>query len=149
SHRNYAERLVDVSRQKLQTLLGAFSKVDEREPAEDVEKTGEATDLTRFYIIAPFAGTVEERHVAPSQRLVTGMPAFVIANTDTLWLRADIRERDWHAITSLREGDVVQFTVKTPVEREFPATVDFLGRALDQETQAVPLVAAIDNAQHL
>lgn len=142
SKRDYARRLVDVSRQKLQSMLGAFSQL----VASDVDRPAEGAELTRFYLIAPFAGTVERRQVAVAQRLATGAEAFVVANTDSLWVTADIRERDWDVL-SLREGDRV--TVKVPAldNREFEAVVDFVGREVDRETRAVSLIALLDNSQ--
>lgn len=141
---DYARRLLDVSRQKLKTLLGAFTEVPE------IPKVGttDGSELTRYFVVAPFAGTVEQRSVANSQRVTLGAPLFVVANTDTLEAYAEIREREWQALT-LQPGQSV--TVKIPAlgGREFVAKVDYVGRAVSPETQAVPLVAILANDRHL
>ncbi|MSR57829.1 MAG: efflux RND transporter periplasmic adaptor subunit [Planctomycetaceae bacterium] len=142
SSRNYAQRLVDVSRQKLQSLLGAFSQLD----ADETERSDEGTELTRFYLIAPFGGSVEQRHVAVAQRLTAGAVAFVVANTESLWVTADIRERDWQVL-SLREGDRLSIEVPALGGKEFEAQVDYVGREVERETRAVPLIALLDNTQ--
>lgn len=139
--RDFNRRLLDVSRQKLQTLLGAFSEVVE------TDEEAEGADLTRFYLIAPFAGTVEERFVAEAQRLAAGSPAFIVANTDVLWVTADIRERDWQALT-LKAGDAVSVRIPALANREVEAQVDYIGRAVESQTRAVPLIAVLDNADH-
>jgi cobalt-zinc-cadmium efflux system membrane fusion protein len=144
SSRDFARRMVDVSRRKLRNLLGEFTEL----AAGRAEEPGTADELTQFYLISPLQGTVEERHVAPAQRLAAGTPAFVVANTDTLWVTADIRERDWQAVSSLREGDVVTVRIGALAGKPLEARVDFLGRSVDHETQAVPLIAVLDNAGH-
>lgn len=140
----YAGRIVEVSRQKLRTLLGEFSEL-----AEAPETTSPtAGELTRFYLIAPFEGTVEQRHVAAAQRLSAGTLLYVVADTRELEVAADIRERDWQAL-SLREGSPVQVRVPALGGREFTAHVDYVGRAVSPDTQAVPLVAILQNPDHL
>jgi cobalt-zinc-cadmium efflux system membrane fusion protein len=144
TNRDFARRLVDVSRQKLKTLLGAFSELADTE----TDRSGEGVDLTRFYLVAPFEGTVEQRHVSEAQRLTAGMLAFVVANTETLWISADIRERDWRVL-SIRENDPLTVRIPALDDREFEAHVDFVGREVEHERMAVPLIAVIENKEHL
>lgn len=140
--RDYARRVLDVSRQQLRTLLGAFSEVEE---AGD-QAAGEGEQLTRFYLIAPFAGTVEQRSAAAAQRAAKGTLLFVVADTSNLWVSADIRERDSDAL-SLKEGATAVVRVPALGERVFPARVDFIGRAVSVETNAVPLIAVIESPE--
>jgi cobalt-zinc-cadmium efflux system membrane fusion protein len=142
--RDFTRRLVDVSRQKLKTLLGAFSEVADTE----TDRSGEGNDLTRYYLIAPFEGTVEQRHVSRAQRLSLGMLAFVVANTETLWITADIRERDWRVL-SVHENDPLKVRVPALDDREFDAHVDFVGREVEPVRMAVPLIAVISNEERL
>ncbi|MFN0050868.1 MAG: efflux RND transporter periplasmic adaptor subunit [Planctomycetales bacterium] len=145
SNRDYARRLVAVSHQRLRSLLGAFVEIDDRQ--EDDSPEGE--ELTRFYLVAPFEGTVEQRLVSEAQRLAAGTPAFVVADTRTLWVAAEIRERDWQAL-SVGAADVLR--VRVPAvggDRKLEALVDYVGREVNHDTRAVPLIAEIDNRQHL
>lgn len=141
---NFARRLVDVSVQKLQTLLGAFSKVAEPNEAA----AGEGAELTRFYLIAPFEGTVEQRLASDSQRVAEGTLLFAVANTETLEVAADIREGDWQVVTQLEGKEVKVRVPAVGEEREFQARVDYVGRAVDPETRALPLIALLDNSRH-
>lgn len=146
---HYAQRLVDVSIQKLQTLLGAFSKV-----ASLADAPAEGTELSRFYLIAPFAGTVEERLTSDSQRVTQGALLFTVANTDTLEVSAKIREGDWPAVSAFFNAESTKpraLKVSVPAvgeEREFEATVDYVGNAVDPVSRAVALVAVLDNSKH-
>lgn len=144
--REYARGLLEVSQQKLSTALGAYSKVSET--GLSASSGDSEIELTRFFLVAPFAGTVEQRTIAQAQRLSAGAPSFVVADTTTLWAAAEIRERDWQAI-SLNEGTTVTVAVPALEGREFSGQVEFVGRAVERESRAVPLVAVVDNSARL
>jgi cobalt-zinc-cadmium efflux system membrane fusion protein len=150
-NQTYARRLRDVRRRELKTLLGDYGQSSEFSSSNDASPENHpdnGAELTRFYLIAPLAGTVERRSTADSQRVDAGTPLFVVANTDTLEVRADVREGDWQAV-SLAEGQMLKVVVSAVGEdREFDAKVDYVGRAVDAQTRAVPLVALLDNAKH-
>jgi cobalt-zinc-cadmium efflux system membrane fusion protein len=144
----YAGRLRDVRRRELKTLLGEYSEISPSNDALPENGPDVGVELTRFYLIAPLAGTVERRSAADSQRVDAGTPLFMVANTETLEVRADVREGDWQAV-SLSEGQMLKVVVTAVGEdREFDAKVDYVGRAVDAQTRAVPLVALLDNAKH-
>lgn len=138
AQRDFARRTLESSEQKLTTLLGAFSAVGETNAAD-----GADAGLTRFYLIAPIAGSVEERFVSQLQRLAADAPTFVVADTSALWVSAEIRERDWKAV-SLAEGAMVQVVVPAIGDSEIPARVAFIGRSVDLQSRAVPLFAEIE-----
>jgi len=144
-NQKYARRLIDVNKRKLQTLLGEFSAISPQDdPAVET-----AAEITSFYLISPFAGTVEQRTAADSQRAAEGTPLFKVANTDVLEVRADVREGDWQAV-SLAEGQMLKVVIPAVGEnQEFDAQVDYVGRAVDAQTRAVPLVALLDNSKHV
>ena len=143
-NQKYARRLIDVSRRKLSTLLGEYSEITSSHDASPEN----GSELTRFYLLAPLAGTVEQRSAADSQRVAAGTPLFTVANTDVLEVRADIFEGVWQAV-SLAEGQMLKVVVTALGEdREFDAKVDYVGRAVDAQTRAVPLVALLDNSKH-
>lgn len=145
SARKYAEQVLQVSQQKLQTLLGAFSQLVEVPPAAGA---GDGRELTRFYLISPIAATVQQRFIADAQRVAAGTLLYVVANTDTLWVTADIRERDWQALT-LREGQTITVRIPALGDREFEARVNYIGGAVSPETLAIPLIADLANPEHL
>jgi cobalt-zinc-cadmium efflux system membrane fusion protein len=143
----YSKRLVDVKKRQLRNLLGAFSEIVNSD--ESVHEDG--AELTRFYLVAPFAGTVEDRHTSDSQRVDAGTILFVFADTEVLEVEADVREGDWQAVSPYfadGEGQIVK--VKVPfgeTNREFDAAVEYVGRFVDPDTRAVPLHAEFDNSK--
>ena len=143
----YSKRLVDVAKRNLSTLLGAFSEI----VSPDLSAHADGAELTRFYLIAPFSGTVEDRRTSDSQRVEEGSILFVFADTEVLEVEADIREGDWQAVSpyfASGEGQIVK--VRVPfgeVERAFEAEVEYVGRTVDPEKRAVALHAEFDNSK--
>ncbi len=147
--KNYALRMVGVAERELSTLLGAYSKTAD---SNDLDAENGA-ELTRYYLRAPFRGTVEDRHTADSQRVAAGTLLFTFADTETLEVEADVYVGDWQAVSSMladnAEGQIVK--VKVPfggTNREFDARVEYVGRAVGHETGAVPIHAEFDNSKH-
>jgi cobalt-zinc-cadmium efflux system membrane fusion protein len=146
-NKNYSKRLVDVSKRKLKNLLGAFSEIVDAD--ESVHEDG--SELTRFYLVAPFAGTVEDRSTSDSQRVEAGSILFVFADTEVLEVEADVREGDWQAVSSyFADGEGQAVKVRVPfgeTAREFDAAVEYVGRTVDPEKRAVELHAEFDNSK--
>ncbi len=153
-----AERRLRISRQSVLTLLG-HSDADEHStsPASDGKtadgktadgKTADVADpesLSLVQLRAPFAGTIERRNFSPSERVAAGDGLLTLADTATLWVAADLREREWGALI-LKQGDEIVVEPATPGIEPLVARVHFVGREVDPTTNAIPLVAVIDNA---
>jgi RND family efflux transporter MFP subunit len=143
----YSKRLVDVKKRQLRNLLGAFSEIVDTD--ESIHEDG--SELTRFYLVAPFAGTVEDRLTSDSQRVDAGTVLFVFADTEVLEVEANVYEGDWQAVSPYfadGEGQIVK--IKVPfgeTNREFDAAVEYIGRTVDPEKRAVELHAEFDNSK--
>ncbi len=131
-----AGRRLKISQQYLQTLLGYATPQDEG--GED------AQTLSYVEVRAPFAGTIEEKYFATSERIEPGDALFVLADTSRLWVVADIRERDWGAM-NLQPGQELQVGTASMADCALTAEVYFLGREVSAATNAVPLIATLNN----
>lgn len=131
-----AERRLTVARQRLSLLVN--------QPYESIKDIGKAESLSTWPVKAPFTATVEEILVPPKERVQTAQGLFQLADASRLWVQAQIREKDWSALT-ISPGQIV--SVQTPAlpGETLEATVSFVGRAVVMETRAVPLTAEIDN----
>ena len=148
-----AERRLRISRQSVLTLLG-HSDADEhptlpvsenKSPAGKSSDTPDPESLSLVQLRAPFAGTIERRNFSPSERVAAGDGLLTLADTATLWVAADLREREWSALI-LKPGDEIVVEPATPGAIPLIARVHFVGREVDPTTNAIPLVAVIDNA---
>ncbi len=104
--------------------------------------------LSRVEVRAAFAGTIEEKHFAQSDRVRPSDTIFVLADTTSLWVAADIREQDWQAL-SLEPGQ--DLAVETPALPgcKLKAYVKRMGRSVSPQTNSVLLVAEIANPNGL
>ncbi len=137
--RNNAERQVMIAQNHLKTLLGF-------EDDEGMEMTTES--LSRMNVQAPFAGTVEARFFARRERVEQSDSMFVLANTDSLYVSADIRENEWAAM-AIQPGQNVTVVAPAIPGRSFTAKVHYIGRQVAVESNSLPLVATISNEDGL
>ena len=95
-------------------------------------------------VTAPLAGTVVQRRVGPGQWLNSGGsdPVFTIANLDTVWLVAAVREMD---APLMRVGQHVDVSVNALPGRTFTAQVDSVGAALDPTTRRLTVRARVED----
>jgi membrane fusion protein, heavy metal efflux system len=136
-----AERQLDIAHQSLESLLGY--KEDEIS-----FWSSNQDDLSRLEIRAPLDATVESRSFANNERVMRGDSIVVLANTDTLLVEASIRESDWPAV-GIDPSTEVAVIVPALDDREFKAKVRYIGREMQADTNAIPLIAQIDNHEGL
>lgn len=130
-----AERRFLIASKHLESLLG--------EP-QDIAQIQELESLSVLQVKAPFEGTIEQRLFSQLERVPAGEPLMVVADTRTLWVEAQIRERDWGAL-KLNTGESFELSVPAIPERKVAAHVTYMGRQVDPVSQSVPLVGTIEN----
>jgi cobalt-zinc-cadmium efflux system membrane fusion protein len=133
------ERLLKVNEQALVVLLGPF--------ADHSPVMGESP-LSDFTLRAPFDARVESRDISQSERVTPGQQLFVLANNTSLWVSAEIHERDWQLL-EIHPGQEVTITSPALPGREFAARVHHVGAVVSPQTHAVPLVAELENPEGL
>ena len=138
-----ADRLVQISRENLRTLVGSRLEAD---PAgeEDAESPGDSNSLSSLVLRTPFDGVVEDVFIARGERARVGDRLFVVADTSVLWVRAQIHERQWTAI-EVAEGQAVRVVVPGADVHETNAVVNHVGATVEAESRSVPLVAELKN----
>lgn len=137
--RNDAQRQVMIAQNHLATLLGF---------TEDESAGVTSESLSRMEVRAPFAGTIESRAYARQERVQQADSLFVLANTDSLYVSADIRENEWAAM-SVKAGRELEVHAPAIPGRTFVAKVHYVGREVEVESNSLPLVATIENTDGL
>lgn len=130
-----AERELKIAQQQRDSLLGY---PEENAPTDTPEL------LSRIEIRAPFAGTIEKRSFAQSERISQNDALFVLADTSSLYVAADIRENDWPAV-QLAAGESVTVSIPAIEGREFTAEVLYIGRQVVPDSNSVQLIATLEN----
>jgi membrane fusion protein, heavy metal efflux system len=98
--------------------------------------------FSQIPLIAPIAGEVVERLVAPGQVLQAGSTqAFTISDTSTVWVLADIYQGD---LAYVHPGDRV--TVQTDAyPTTFHGRISYISPALDPNTRTLQARIVVDN----
>ena len=156
-----SEQVAFDSKQKLGKAVAAFDDASRRlavakerltwmtgQPVEVSHEPMKDGSLSTWPVKAPFAATVEELMLAATERVRQGDNILLLADTTRMWVQADIREKDWSAL-SLSAGQIVQVQTPALPGKTLDATIAFVGRAVNAETRAVPIVADIRNDEHL
>lgn len=136
-----ARRRFAVAAQQIVTLLGTTSPLSHNPPLE-YEPT---ENLSLVEIRSPLSGTVEQRVHSETERAQVGDTLFVLANTSTLWVSAQVRENQWSCLT-LKPDDPVRVTLPAFPNEQFETTVCYLGREVEPTTNSIPLVLSINNS---
>lgn len=136
-----ADRQLNLAWQAVETLLGY------KEDRAAVNLSDEDA-LSRLEVRAPFSGSVESHGFARNERVMRGDSLIVLANTDSLYVAASIRESDWSAV-ALDQGTLVSVAVPALEDRVFEAKIRYFGREMQANTNSVPLVATIENSEGL
>ncbi len=103
---------------------------------------------SQFNLSAPISGTVVERNLTLGQ-IVGGDPAqrlYIIADLTTLWVTADIYEKDQPSVHS---GDEVTVQAGAWPEEEFTGRIDYVGATVDPNSRTVKVRASVDNRRQL
>lgn len=100
-------------------------------------------DLRLYELIAPFAGSIVARDIAPGELIAAGSEPYVIADLSTVWVEIGVHAND---IDKLHQGQ--EIWVRNPVNgQQSAAQVIYLSPIVDSETRAARVVAAMDNSE--
>ena len=133
-----AQNALEVSQEKLSGLLGQNGKAS----------AGDGANRSEFVLVAPRDGQVAELMAVDSGRFNPGETLLVVADTRTVWVAAQINQRDWQAL-SLADGQELKVIVPAIPNQTFLAKVRYTGGAVSATTLSVPLFAELENSQQL
>ncbi len=133
-----ARRRTAIARERLGSLIGVTS--------DDALMSEPKEALSLWQLKAPIAGTVEELPIAASERVTSTTSLMTIADTTSLWVHAEIRDRDWGALT-LEPGQKIRIEPSALPGQFVTGEVVYVGRTQGAETRAVPIVVQMVNEQ--
>jgi Cu(I)/Ag(I) efflux system membrane fusion protein/cobalt-zinc-cadmium efflux system membrane fusion protein len=130
----YVDRLASAARQRLQVWNLPDNEV------EHLERTGVARGLVTFP--SPAAGFVIQKNVVEGQRVMAGETLYRLADLSTVWVEADVYERD---LAAVRPGLAATVGVDAFPGETFAARVLLVAPSLDASTRAARVRLAIVN----
>ncbi len=133
-----ADDLAASARQRLR-LLG----VDDAE-LDDIIATGDGG--ARLVIRSPQSGQVIGKQVVEGASVTPGTILFQIADLSTVWIEADVYERD---LTFLEVGQPIEAVVEAIPGKQFPGRIELIYPELNVETRTNRVRIVIENADLL
>ncbi|MCM0759538.1 efflux RND transporter periplasmic adaptor subunit [Sporomusa sphaeroides DSM 2875] len=127
-------RLRDAARRKLQLLNVPDSDITH------LEHTRQPKDHMTIY--AQFGGTVLEKQVLPGAFIMPGDKLYSLSDLSTVWLYADIYEKD---IAGITPGQPVVVTSGAYPGQTFTGNVTFINPVLDDATRTVKVRVEMAN----
>ena len=135
AERGANSELVAPARQRLK-LLGVSD-----EEIDAMIASGKA--IPRLVIRSPRTGQVIGKEIVAGSRVEEGMTLLDIADLSTVWIEADVYEKD---IAYLRPGQAIQATVEAMPNQIFHGEVALIYSQLDPATRTVRVRFKVDNA---
>lgn len=87
-----------------------------------------------FPVLAPIAGTITDKHAVLGELAKPDESLFTVANLSTLWIEANVAEKD---LAAVRVGAAAKVTVAAWPGQPFPGRVAYVGATLDKDTRTV------------
>jgi cobalt-zinc-cadmium efflux system membrane fusion protein len=109
---------------------------------EQLDWRGGKQPLSRFPLLAPFAGTVVEKHVALGALLKPEDHPYTVADLSTLWVVLDIYEKDLNLI---HVGAQARLMVDAYPGESFQGTITYISDLLDKTTRTAQARVEIAN----
>jgi cobalt-zinc-cadmium efflux system membrane fusion protein len=104
------------------------------------ETTAAATEI--IPVRTPQAGVVLERLVTTGTAVTPGTPLFVVSDTSSLWVLAEVDEA---VLARVKVGAGVQVAVTAYAAERFPATVTLIGDTINAATRRVVVRCRVAN----
>ena len=108
--------------------------------------TGSSTDQpplnSRGAIVAPFAGVVDSVSIAQGEIIDPATPIFTVSDLSTVWVQADVAERDLGAV---KVGDAVEVKVSAFPGRVFAGRVTYIPGQIESATGMAKVRCEVPN----
>ena len=131
-----AELEVNVSRSKL-FLLGYRQK-----DLENIDPIAEGEEIAHYEVRSPLSGTTIEKNVVVGERVSPETAMFEVADLASVWIQADIYQRDLPLLTDL--GETLEFRSQ-PYDHTHQADIFYTGDILDPASRTIRLLAVAPN----
>lgn len=134
-----AQTAMSVSESQLVILGFTPEQVRKMDPLTEGDR------LSHYNVLAPFDGTVLKKDLALAEHVSAETELLEFADLSTLWLRANVFEKDVLAVQAWQDQDV-EFTVASVPDKAFKAKVFSTGSVVDDQSRTASLLAVYENA---
>jgi RND family efflux transporter MFP subunit len=114
-----------------------------------IEAYGESAESYRFELKAPLSGSIVQSYVTPGMQVEAGQPLYRIANTNKVWLKANVP-----AAKQSRIANAGQAAFRVPGDNRLYEVSELDGRlisranSIDPQSRALSLIYELDNTKN-
>ena len=94
---------------------------------------------------APFAGIITRYELGEGELVQPDRELLTITDIDTVWVLADVYEKN---LASIREGQEVQIVVATYPDRVFAGKITYIGDQIDPTSRSAKVRCVVQNQKH-
>lgn len=118
------------------------------EDISDIDPVHQKQAISDYMIRAPFQGTIISKDVVLGEQLRPDTQIMTIADLSTVWIEADIYEKDIPLLAGLKDRTLKVRNAIWP-NRDFEATIFYTGEIMDEKTRTISLRAVAQNKNNL
>ncbi len=133
-----AHAIYKSARSKLQVVGATVEEIDRLE--------NEHTPQTYLFVRAPFSGSILNANARAGEFTQVGTELYTVADLTTLWVLADIYEKD---LRFVHPGMATTVTVSAYTDMKFRGKLTTLYDVVDEKTRTVKARIDVDNARGL
>ncbi len=133
-----------ISQNAFDTTQSGYDVAVARLRAAEADLASARKTLGDATLHAPFSGSVSERHAQPGERVPLDAKILSIVDLSTLTLEASVPAS---AISKVKVGQLVEFSVDGFGERRFAGRIDRINPAASAGSRSISVYAVIDNAE--
>jgi len=111
-----------------------------------IRGSGNSSAGNSLTLTAPISGIVTERPATMGQAVERSSELFEIENLATVWVTAQVREKD---IAAIQRGGKVQVTTAAYPGHRFPGVIQVVSTHLDAKSRTMPVQCLVQNDQGL
>jgi cobalt-zinc-cadmium efflux system membrane fusion protein len=100
----------------------------------------------RVPVVAPFEGSIIEKHIATGDQVTDQTALFRIANLERVWVIASVFEKD---IGNVAIGQRATVTLRAYPEREFEGQITWVSDVIEESTRTLKVRVELDNPDKL
>lgn len=123
---SHEDRLIAAARDRLLRLDMAVEDIDQ------VRDSGRPSETIMFR--APASGVIVEKMAVRGMRITAGQALYRVADLSTVWVEADIYERD---LAAVRTGTTASVSVQAYPDRSFAGRVSYIAPIVTPDTRTV------------
>ncbi|MEN9580847.1 MAG: hypothetical protein RJA70_3856 [Pseudomonadota bacterium] len=124
-----------------QTL--AEAKIEHRSAAQKLQAIGGGAGAGGggYALVAPFAGTIVDKHISVGEVLTDATRAFTIADLSTIWVNVTVYAKDLARVTAGQQVEVRAEGIAEPAQ----GTIAYLGQVVGEKTRSATARVVLKN----